>query len=62
MDALRRIDLDQLLTLYALLVEKHVTRAALRLHKSQPAVSHALAQLRTRFGDPLLGGTAAVWS
>ncbi|MFF5437873.1 LysR family transcriptional regulator [Streptomyces achromogenes] len=54
MDELRRIDLDQLLTLHALLVEKHVTRAALRLHKSQPAVSHALAQPRTRFGDPLL--------
>ncbi len=54
MDELRRIDLNQLLTLHALLVEKHVTRAALRLNKSQPAVSHALAQLRTRFGDPLL--------
>ncbi|MGW4983810.1 LysR family transcriptional regulator [Streptomyces mirabilis] len=54
MDELRRIDLNQLLTLHALLAEKHVTRAALRLHKSQPAVSHALAQLRTHFGDPLL--------
>lgn len=54
MDELRRIDLNQLLTLHALLVEKHVTRAAVRLHKSQPAVSHVLAQLRTRFGDPLL--------
>ncbi|MEU5646299.1 LysR family transcriptional regulator [Streptomyces milbemycinicus] len=54
MDELRRIDLNQLLTLHALLAEKHVTRAALRVHKSQPAVSHALAQLRTQFGDPLL--------
>jgi DNA-binding transcriptional LysR family regulator len=54
MDELRRIDLNQLLTLHALLTEKHVTRAALRLHKSQPAVSHALAQLRTHFDDPLL--------
>ncbi|MCZ0990946.1 LysR family transcriptional regulator [Streptomyces diastatochromogenes] len=54
MDELRRIDLNLLLTLHALLAEKHVTRAALRLNKSQPAVSHALAQLRTRFGDPLL--------
>ncbi|MEU1664758.1 LysR family transcriptional regulator [Streptomyces sparsogenes] len=54
MDELRRTDLNLLLTLHALLAEKHVTRAALRLHKSQPAVSHALAQLRTRFDDPLL--------
>lgn len=54
MDDLRRIDLNLLLTLHALLTEKHVTRAALRLHKSQPAISHALAQLREIFGDPLL--------
>lgn len=54
MDELRRIDLNLLLTLHALLAEKHVTRAALRLHKSQPAVSHALAQLRSHFDDPLL--------
>jgi DNA-binding transcriptional LysR family regulator len=54
MDDLRRIDLNLLLTLQALLAEKHVTRAALRLYKSQPAVSHALAQLRDIFQDPLL--------
>ncbi|AVA35774.1 DNA-binding transcriptional LysR family regulator [Cupriavidus metallidurans] len=54
MDDLRRIDLNLLLTLHALLTEQHVTRAAVRLHKSQPAVSHALAQLRDIFDDPLL--------
>lgn len=54
MDDLRRIDLNLLLALHALLTEKHVTRAALRLHKSQPAVSHSLAQLREHFNDPLL--------
>ncbi|MFJ2983170.1 MULTISPECIES: LysR family transcriptional regulator [unclassified Pseudomonas] len=54
MDELRKIDLNLLLALHALLSEKHVTRAALRLHRSQPAVSHALAQLRTHFNDPLL--------
>jgi DNA-binding transcriptional LysR family regulator len=54
MDELRRIDLNLLLTLHALLTEKHVTRASVRLHKSQPAVSHALAQLRAHFDDPLL--------
>lgn len=54
MDDLRRIDLNLLLTLHALLAEQHVSRAALRLHRSQPAVSHALAQLRELFADPLL--------
>lgn len=54
MDDLRRIDLNLLLTLHALLVEQHVSRAAVRLHRSQPAVSHALAQLRELFADPLL--------
>ena len=38
MDDLRRIDLNLLLALHALLTEKHVTRAAMRLYKSQPAV------------------------
>jgi len=54
MNRLRRIDLNLLLTLHALLLEKHVSRAALRLHKSQPAVSHALAHLRRILDDPLL--------
>lgn len=54
MNELRRIDLNLLLTLHALLTEQHVTRAAIRVHKSQPAVSHAFAQLRTIFKDPLL--------
>lgn len=54
MDELRRIDLNLMLTLHALLSEKHVTRAASRLHKSQPAVSHALSLLRAHFNDPLL--------
>jgi len=63
MDELRRIDLNLLLTLHALLTERHVTRAAVRLHRSQPAVSHALAQLREIFDDPLLvrrGGTLEI--
>ena len=54
MDDLRRLDLNLLLTLHTLLTERHVTRAAVHLHKSQPAVSHALAQLREHFDDPLL--------
>jgi len=54
MNNLRRIDTNLLVTLHALLLEKHISRAAIRLHKSQPAVSHALAHLRTIFDDPLL--------
>jgi DNA-binding transcriptional LysR family regulator len=47
-------DLNQLRVLDALLTERSVTRAARRLGLTQPAVSHALARLRLRFGDPLL--------
>ena len=53
-DVLRRLDLNLLVTLDALLAEHHVTRAAQRLHLSQPAVSLQLARLRQVFGDPLL--------
>lgn len=51
---LRRIDLNLLVTLDALLAEHHVTRAARRLHLAQPTVSVQLAKLRELFGDPLL--------
>jgi len=54
MNDLSRIDLNLLVILDALLSEQHVTRAAERLHLSQPAVSHALARLRDVLGDPLL--------
>ena len=47
-------DLGLLPFLEALIEERHVSRAALRLNRSQPAVSHALARLRTIFNDPLL--------
>ncbi|MFC6337266.1 LysR family transcriptional regulator [Pseudomonas sp. CCM 7891] len=54
MNDLRRIDLNLLVILDVLLSEQHVTRAAERLHLSQPAVSHALARLRDLLEDPLL--------
>ncbi|WP_426578159.1 LysR family transcriptional regulator [Xenorhabdus stockiae] len=54
MNKLRKIDLNLLVTLQVLLAEKHITRTANRLHKSQPAISHALANLRNLFDDPLL--------
>lgn len=49
----RKIDLNLLLTLEALLIEQNVTKAAIRLHLSQPAVSAQLNRLRTLFHDPL---------
>lgn len=54
MSDLRRLDLNLLVTLDALLSERNVTRAAQRLNYSQPAVSVQLAKLRDFFGDPLL--------
>ncbi|SAL50027.1 LysR family transcriptional regulator [Caballeronia udeis] len=51
---LRGIDLNLLVSLDALLAESNVTRAAQRLHLTQPAVSTQLARLRQIFGDPLL--------
>ncbi|WP_454765447.1 LysR family transcriptional regulator [Cupriavidus campinensis] len=54
MNNLRRLDLNLLLTLDVLLAEHNVTRAAQRLHYSQPSVSVHLAKLREIFGDPLL--------
>lgn len=51
---LRSIDLNLLLVLHALLTERHVSRAAIRLGLSQSATSHALARLRELYGDPLL--------
>jgi DNA-binding transcriptional LysR family regulator len=48
------LDLNLLVVLDALLVERHVTRAARRVHMSQPAVSRALARMRQVFDDELL--------
>lgn len=50
----RKIDLNLLLTLEALLIELNVTKASERLHLSQPAVSAQLSRLRVLFHDPLL--------
>ncbi|GAB7128560.1 LysR family transcriptional regulator [Silvimonas sp. JCM 19000] len=51
---LRSLDLNLLVSLDALLEERNVTRAAARLHLSQPALSAQLARLRLSFNDPLL--------
>jgi len=51
---LRQFDLNLLVALDALLKEENVTRAAERLHLSQPAMSGMLSRLRHAFGDELL--------
>lgn len=50
----KKIDLNLLVTLEALLTERNVTKAAERLYLSQPAVSTQLNRLRDLFDDPLL--------
>lgn len=51
---LRRVDLNLLPILQALLREGSITRAAAALNLSQPATSQALGRLRHLFKDPLL--------
>jgi DNA-binding transcriptional LysR family regulator len=54
MTNLASFDLNLLVALDALLAEAHVGRAARRIGRSQPAVSHSLRRLRELLGDPLL--------
>lgn len=56
--SLAGVDLNLLVVLDALFEEQSVTRAAKRVGLSQPALSNALARLRTRLGDPLFVRTA----
>lgn len=53
-EALRDIDANLLLPLYALLQERNLTHAGDRIALSQPAMSGALARLHRHFGDDLL--------
>ena len=48
------LDLNLLLALDVLIEERSVSRAAERLHLSQPAMSAALRRLRDYFNDPIL--------
>jgi len=50
---LARIDLNLLVLFEAVLEERHVARAAQRLHVSPSAVSHGLGRLRELMQDPL---------
>ncbi len=56
---LRSIDLNLLVVLQALLEERHVSKASVRLGMSQPAVSRALQRLRQTMDDPLLVRTGS---
>src|SRR6516225_764974 len=51
---IKKLDLRLLESLDALVTERNVTRAASRVHLSQPAMSSALKRLRDIFDDPLL--------
>lgn len=48
-----RVDLNLLVVLDTIYTEGGITKAAEKLHLTQPAVSHALARLRDMFNDPL---------
>jgi len=50
---LNRVDLNLLVVLDAIYTEGGITKAARKLHLTQPAISHALSRLREMFGDPL---------
>jgi DNA-binding transcriptional LysR family regulator len=50
---IRKVDLNLLVVLDALLDERNVTRAAVRLGYTQPTISGMLTRLRHLFGDPL---------
>jgi len=52
--ALQGLDLNLLVALDVLIEERSVSRAAERLHMSQPAMSAALGRLRDYFDDPIL--------
>ncbi|WP_194906726.1 LysR family transcriptional regulator [Catenulispora rubra] len=54
MPRIESVDLNLLAPLNALLEERHVSRAADRLHMSQPSMSRALQRLRATLGDELL--------
>ena len=53
-DLFDKIDLHLIRVLHTVLVERSVSRAAIRLGMHQPAVSAALKRLRDLSGDPLL--------
>ena len=54
MTDLRKVDVNLIVVLDAILKEKNLTRAGELIGMTQPAVSGALARLRQQFDDPIL--------
>lgn len=54
MTDVRKLDLNLVVVLEALLTERNLTRTGERIGMTQPAVSSALSRLRELFDDPLL--------
>lgn len=50
---LSRVDLNLLVLFEVVFAERHVGRAAYRLHLSRSAVSHGVARLRRLLNDPV---------
>ncbi len=57
---LHQIDLNLLVAFEAIYREQNLTRAAQKLHVTQPALSHTLGRLRELFGDPLFSRSGRV--
>lgn len=55
---LRTLDLNLLRVFDAVFTERSMSKAAVRLHLSQPTVSNAMARLRERLEDPLFERSA----
>jgi DNA-binding transcriptional LysR family regulator len=53
-DGLRGVDANLLLSLQALLEERNLTHAGIRMNMAQPTMSGALSRLRRHFNDELL--------
>src|SRR5690242_19378449 len=58
---MREVDLNLLPMLQALLELRSVSKAAERIHITQPSMSGALAKLRRHFGDELLVRSGRVY-
>ncbi len=56
--SLAKADLNLIIAFQVLMDERNVTRAAEKIHVSQPAMSHMLNRLRELFDDPLFTRTA----
>lgn len=57
---LHQIDLNLLVAFEAIYREQNLTRAAQKLHVTQPALSHTLGRLRELFGDALFSRNGRV--